>query len=145
MSGKTEIEIVDIGEKRYALLPLSLLERMQDLRDLEDEILAAIGAREQAVDAATVPGEVVHRIVLEDVHPLRAWREYRGLTQEALARRAGTSKAYISQIERRQRQPGLALARALAAALQAPLDVLVEQLAGDDTEMGNAASGDDAA
>lgn len=127
------IQFITVGDEKFALISMRLLEAMEDLEDLEDELLAARAMQEYDPDAPTVPGEVVHAI-FDGVHPVRAWREYRGLTQEELARRTGTSKAYISHIERGMRQPALALTRALAAALNAPLEVLVNEI----TEYGGA-------
>ncbi len=122
------IQFLEVGGEEYALIPLRLLAAVEDLEDLEDEMLAARAMQRRLPDAPTVPGEVMHAIV-QGTHPVKAWRNYRGLTQEELARRTGTSKAYISHIERGLRQPALALTRALAAALNAPLDVLVDMLA----------------
>jgi transcriptional regulator with XRE-family HTH domain len=45
-------------------------------------------------------------------------REAKGLSQEALARSAGISPAYLDLIERGERQPGEAIRRALARALE---------------------------
>ncbi len=122
------IQFITVEGEEFALISLRLLVTMEDLEDLEDELLAARAAQEHDPDAPTVPGDVVHAI-LDGTHPVRAWREYRGMTQEELARRAGTSKAYISHIERGMRQPALALTGALAAALDAPLEALVNEIA----------------
>jgi DNA-binding XRE family transcriptional regulator len=125
---KPAIQFLDTPEERYAVIPLSIIREVETLEDLEDEILAAQLLTERDERESTIPAEIVER-ELSGVHPVRAWRDYRGLTQEELARRASTSKAYVSQIETGRRSPGLALARALARALDAPLDVLLEQLA----------------
>ena len=49
--------------------------------------------------------------------PLRAWREYRALTQSELADRAGVARRTIVNIETGARRPRPATVRALAAAL----------------------------
>ncbi len=51
------------------------------------------------------------------LHHLRAWREYRRLTQEQLAERVGTTKAVISLLERHERSLSDKWARRLAPAL----------------------------
>jgi len=122
------IQFITVGEEEFALIPMRLLKAIEDLEDLEDELLAARAIQRHDPQASTVPAEVVHAIA-NDAHPVRAWRAYRGLTQEELARRTGTSKAYIGHIERGLRQPALSLTKALAAALEAPLDVLVDAIA----------------
>ena len=121
------IQFLTVGEEEYALIPMRLLKAVDDLAELEDELPAARALREHEPSEPGIPAEVVHAIV-KGGHPVRAWREYRGLTHEELARRTGTSKAYISHIERGMCQPALALTKALSSALDAPLDALVEAI-----------------
>ena len=117
------------GGEQVALIPVGVLERVGDIDELLDEI-AAIRAEETAARIAagaerTVPAEIVHRG--EGVHPVRAWREYRGITQAELARRTGVPKAYVSHIETGRRHPGPALLLKLARALDAPMEFLIEE------------------
>ncbi len=138
------IQFLAVGEEEYVLIPMRLLRAMEDLEDLEDELLAARALRERDFRAPIVPAAVVHAIA-GGAHPVRAWREYRGLTQEELARRTGTSKAYISHIERGMRQPALALTKAFSRALDAPLDILVEAITEYGGGKGSSGPADDAA
>ncbi len=117
------------GGEEVALIPVRVLEQIEDIDELLDEI-AAIRAQETAARLAAgserlVPAEIVHRE--EGVHPVRAWREYRGLTQAELARRIGVPKAYVSHIETGRRHPGPALLLKLARALDAPIEFLIEE------------------
>jgi len=59
------------------------------------------------------------------VHPLKAWREHKGLTLQALADAAGVSKPYLSQIESAKRSGTAATLRKLARALGVPPDALL--------------------
>ena len=59
----------------------------------------------------------MERLIIGGEQPVKVFREYRGMTQEELARRAGTSKNYISQIENRRRRAGRKLQARLAEAL----------------------------
>ena len=63
------------------------------------------------------PSDLVERLIIGGEQPVKVFREYRGMTQEELARRAGTSKNYISQIENRRRRAGRKLQARLAEAL----------------------------
>jgi len=91
-------------------------------------------ALEDRADAAAVlayldqPGEAfpdaVLAAILDGTPPLKALREHRGLTQARLARAAGTSSVYISQIERGEREAGRALIRKLAKALKVDPELL---------------------
>ena len=62
--------------------------------------------------------------MLAGVNPVKVWREYRGLTQEALAIQSGISKAYLCQIETGKREGAIKTLRALAAALNVTVDDL---------------------
>jgi len=134
------IQFLTLEGEEYALIPMRLLKAVKDLSELEDELLAARALKGHTPLASGVPAEVVHAIV-NGVHPVRAWREYRGMTQEELARLTGTSKACISHIERGMRQPALPLTRALSRALNAPLEAITEH--GKDE--GSSGSADDSA
>jgi transcriptional regulator with XRE-family HTH domain len=58
------------------------------------------------------------------IHPVRAWREFRGFTQTQLAMVAGISRAYLAQIEAAERTGTLEIVARLARVL----DCLIEQL-----------------
>ena len=83
------------------------------LRLLEDArdrlVLAEARAREDAMgtDAARadyLPAELVRRLLAGE-HPVRVWREHRGLASKDLAAAARVTPSYLSEIER-GRKPG---------------------------------------
>jgi transcriptional regulator with XRE-family HTH domain len=55
---------------------------------------------------------------------VRVWREHRGLTVEKLAKAAGISQPYLSQIETGRRDGTFKVMAALARALKIDLDDL---------------------
>jgi DNA-binding XRE family transcriptional regulator len=95
-------------------------------------------AAEDAVDAAqaaellahvragaeeTVPAGVVQRLMTGE-HPVKVWREHRGLTQEQLAAAVPMSRMDLSQVERGERRGSLKLLQRMAAVLTVDLDDL---------------------
>ena len=92
---------------------------------LEDmlEDAAATAAFHATRDQETVPSEVVDRLVTGE-NPLKVWREHRGLSQRALADRAGLNFAYLSQIETGARKGPVRTMKKLAKALDLELDEL---------------------
>lgn len=86
----------------------ALMERLEDAED--------IAAFEKHRHDRRIPGDVVHRIV-EGENAVMVWREYRGLTQQALAEAIGIGPAMLNEIETDKREPSLEDARALARAL----------------------------
>ena len=58
---------------------------------------------------------------------LKQLREKRGLTQQALAKRAGIAQGYLSELEAgREKNPGIETLRKLAKALKVSLIELVK-------------------
>jgi DNA-binding XRE family transcriptional regulator len=93
--------------------------------------LAAADAENESYAAAlpsgrqsTVPIEVIEA-KLAGEHPLKAWRDYRGLTQRELAARATVSRDMIAQVETGKRAGSLETLDCLAAALAVPIEALL--------------------
>ena len=116
------ITLEELARKIDALAQqISQLREELHWRQAED-----VAARIDRGEERLVPLEVLERVLNDDVTPLKAIREWRGLSQEELAEKAGTSKAYISQIETRHRRPGRKLLFRLAEALDVAPELLVE-------------------
>ncbi len=115
------------GKPEFAVIPYADYEHFLEL--LEDEADArAIAEFHEAYSARReflVPAEIVRREV-EGESAVKLWREHRGLTQQELARRAGISKPYLSQIETGKRQGTVETLIAIARALEVPLDALTD-------------------
>lgn len=96
-----------------------LLREAEDAADVRQ--IREAEARVAAGEDEHVPIEITRRLMAGAV-PVRVWREHRGLSARALARRAGISAAYLSQIET-GRKPGsfdamARLARALGVDME---------------------------
>lgn len=87
--------------------------------------IALFDAARAADDGFRIPAAVVNAI-LDGEQPVRVWREQRGQTQEALAAKAGISKAYLCQIETRKRVGALKTLKAVADALAISVNELHE-------------------
>jgi len=120
------------GSEEYAVVPIDEWRRVCALaEDAEDIRAADTAVRELAAEYdEVVPVEVVRKLIGEQ-HPLSVWRQYRGLTQRALAEAAGIGKSYISQIESGAKPGSVKILARLADVL----DVSVDDLIGwDDTD-----------
>lgn len=96
-----------------------LLREAEDAADARQ--IREVEGRVAAGEDEYVPIEITRRLMAGAV-PVRVWREHRGLNARALARRAGISAAYLSQIET-GRKPGsfdamAKLARALGVDME---------------------------
>lgn len=109
------------GKPAYAVIPWSVWERVRPFADgMSDEALYDAA---KARKAEAFPAEVVNAI-LEGAGPIKTLREYRSLTQAALAKSAGIGKLYLSQIETGHRTGSLKTLRALAKALRVDLELV---------------------
>lgn len=96
MSKLTHIE--RDGRRTHHVLPIGEWERLQE--QLEDRADVAEATRVLADPAEyRLPLEVVERIA-EGIHPVRASREWRGLSQAALAEAAGVSQPTVARHQR---------------------------------------------
>ncbi len=105
----------------FVLVPLADFERMAR----NDEDIADI----VAFDAAMDRGEEAFPITLLDAieagqNPIKAFREYRGMKQTQLANMTNISPAYLSQLESGMREGSIKIMKAIAVALNVPLDLL---------------------
>ncbi|MEI2611870.1 MAG: helix-turn-helix transcriptional regulator [Candidatus Promineifilaceae bacterium] len=94
-------------------------EMLQDVRDY-DAVKTALARGEEEL----VPSEVVFAL-LDGENPIKVWRNYRGLTQVELAREAGISVPYLSQIETNKRTGTKGVLKTIANALKVTLDDIV--------------------
>lgn len=110
------------GEALYALVPVAEYERLkraaEDIVDIKAANEALLGDR-----ADLIPAEVVHRIA-DGENPVRVWREHRGLKGVELARAAGISPAYLSEIETGKKDGTFRTMTAIGHCLGLPLDDL---------------------
>ena len=100
-----------------------------------DENLADRIALEEARrrDEETMPHALVKRLISGD-HPVKVFREHRGLTQAQLAERTGLSAMYLSQIETGRRGGSTKTLAKIARALHVDLDDLARWNDDDDTQ-----------
>lgn len=91
------------------------------LEDAYDSALA-----DQARSDATLPLELVQKLLNDEMHPLAAWREAKGLTQAQLAQEIGVRVATIGDWERGASDPKLSTAVKAAKVLGVDVDSLVK-------------------
>lgn len=108
--------------KPYVLLPQPAYEKM--LQQLDD------AADDAALERALARGEEGFPLTLFDAiragaSPVRVFRQYRDLTQQQLADRAGILRPMLSAIENGKKSGSIATVKAIAAALDVPLEILV--------------------
>lgn len=121
------VQIIKQGNKpEWAVVPyetyLQLVEKAEMLQDVQDYD-SAKAALERGEDEL-VPSDVIYAI-LDGENPIKAWREYRGLSQQETAQKAGISVLYLSQLEKNKRKGSLDVLTAIARVLSVSLEQIV--------------------
>lgn len=114
----------------YVIVDEATFERLLEAAEDAEDVAHArrVEARIAAGEEEAVPAKVVNSLLAGD-NPIRVWRRHRGLTIDALARRAEISPAYLSQLETGKREGKLSTIAALAGALDLDIGELAEDLA----------------
>ena len=109
--------------ERMVMLPEAdyrlLLAAAEDASDMA--VVRAFRERLAAGDEELLPAALVDRILTGE-NPVRVWREHRGMTITELAKTAGLSQPYLSQIESGARQGTTDTLAAIAGALRLEID-----------------------
>ena len=88
------------GAPAFALLPYGDYRALVAAAEDAEDIAAAAAAQAAIANGEeTFPIALVERIALRREHPVRVFREYRGLSQAALARAAAMRQGTVSAIE----------------------------------------------
>ena len=109
------------GKPAFAVLPIDEYERLLEVAD-EAAGIRAFDAY-KATRPETFPDEVASRL-LNGEHPVKVFREHRGITQTQLAESAGLRQAYVSQIEAGSRVGTVDVLKRVAEALRVNLEDL---------------------
>jgi hypothetical protein len=96
------------------------------------ELAARLEAKFGSPVEATIPIEVV-KAELDGVHPIEAWRKYRGWTQPDLSVKSDVPLQLIEQLEAHHQEAGTACLSRIARALGVPMEVLIDD--GEDAEL----------
>ncbi|WP_150525134.1 helix-turn-helix domain-containing protein [Roseibium sediminis] len=104
------------------VLPLAEYEALIDASDIAEAQKTRAGLASGQEEL--VPAEVVARLI-DAENPIRVWREHRGLSAKALAKAAGISPPYLSELETGKKEGKVSVLKRLAEALSVDLDDLV--------------------
>jgi DNA-binding XRE family transcriptional regulator len=120
------IEKITRDGKVFAILPMDLLKKLIDDAEMLADIAAydAAKARLASGEDELIPLEITERR-LSGQSTVKIWREYRGLTQEGLAKVSKVSRSMIAAIEAKHKRGGIGTLKKLASALKVDLDELV--------------------
>ena len=124
MNTTNSYQILTFNDKDYAVVPRDEYEALLNTVN-EDEADIAVAHRVlEDADEEIVPFELAERIAA-GMHPVRVWREYRGMTASSLATESGVAQSYLSDIETGKKPGSVKALKHIAAALSVVVDDLV--------------------
>lgn len=121
------VQVIKQGNKpEWAVVPyetyLKLVEKAEMLQDIQDYDSAK--ATLERGDDELVPSEVIYAI-LDGENAIKVWREYREMSQQETAEKAGISIPYLSQLETNKRKGSIDVLTAIAKVLRVSLENIV--------------------
>jgi DNA-binding XRE family transcriptional regulator len=114
-------EMVVLSKEEFDELVANQIDEDAETIRIFRESMAAL----ERGDEIALPEETWARLESRE-NPVRVLREFRAMTQTELAKAAGLSQSYLSEIERGSREGTLSTIKAIAKALAVPLTVLTE-------------------
>jgi mRNA interferase RelE/StbE len=119
------IETITRKGKEFAVIPVAALQKLMEDAEMLADVKAYDAAKARLEDGSDelVPLEITERRVRGEPS-LRIWREYRGLTQERLAKKAKVSRALIAAIETKRKAGSVGTWKRLGAALDVSWEML---------------------
>jgi len=108
-------EFVVLPYKEYGLL-LDALEDQKDIKSIQEF---------HETGAETIPFELLKSVTNKGKNAVNAFREFRKMSQTALASKAGISRQYLCQIESNQRKGSGSVLKKIASVLDVDVDLLI--------------------
>ena len=111
------------GKPEWAVIPYQDYLRLAEIDEMSAEVKAfkkdLAAGKEELISA-----EYAIRLIKGE-NPIRVWRDYRGYTQTVLAKTAGISTPYLSQLEHGERQASAKTLAKIANKLKISVDDLI--------------------
>ena len=121
------VQIIKQDDKpEWAVIPyetyLELVEKAEILLDIQDYDSAKASLLRG--DDELIPSEIVYAI-LDGDNAIKVWREFRQMSQQELAEKAGISIPYLSQLETNKRTGSIEVLSAIAKTLDVSIENIV--------------------
>ena len=113
------------GGEEMVVLARAEYDALVEMAEMLEDVAAYDEAKRRVAegDDIRVPAEFVDRLI-DGENPIRVWRDFRGMTSKELAKAAGISAAYLSEIETGKKEGSISVFRNIARVLRVDMDDL---------------------
>ena len=118
------LQTVTLAGEEYAVVPRAEYEALREAVDGDAMDATIVRSVLEDPDQELVPFELVERIA-DGEHPVRVWRNYRGLKAGELATIANVAASYLSDIENGKKPGSVKAMKRIADALNVTVDDLI--------------------
>ena len=118
------LQTVTLAGEEYAVVPRAEYEALRDAVAGDAMDATIIRSVLEDPDQELVPFELVERIA-DGEHPVRVWRNYRGMKAGELATIANVAASYLSDIENGKKPGSVKAMKRIADALNVTVDDLI--------------------
>lgn len=95
-----DVQFIEKDDTKWAMIPYDDYLSLVELAELAVDMASDLPAEERSAPGGErLPAELAARLSAGE-NAILVWREFRGLTQEALADRAGITVAFLALLER---------------------------------------------
>ena len=108
------------GQPQWAVVPIEDYSRLLSAEQTLHQLLS-----QRTPDPTAILPPPLQERLKEGESPIRIWREYKQLSQHALAQLAGISIPYLSQLEHRIRQGSKRVLKSIAIALGVDCNAII--------------------
>ncbi|WP_252177581.1 helix-turn-helix transcriptional regulator [Endozoicomonas sp. 4G] len=114
------------GVPAFAVIPYAMYEKLIELAEESKDIKDYDNFWEnlESGNEEFITSDVADRLLNEN--PLKVWREYRDLTQDALSEKSGVSASMIAQIETGRKTGSVKTLAKLSEALSLSVEDIIE-------------------
>jgi hypothetical protein len=117
--------IEDVNGKKAVVISLDKYQEIQEILEEFEDIKTYDLIKNTSDSSELFPVELVEKLVLSDESKIKILREYKKYTVTKLAKEAGISESYLSQIENFKRKGNIELYKKIADILKVDIDMLV--------------------
>ena len=121
-----ETQVLQLNGMKYAILPYEAYEKMVEILEDAQDVAGAkeIASRIARGKGEYFPSEVVNAI-LNGENKIKVFREYRGMTQEELAKKINKSVAMVRKLENGSSDGSISTIKAISDALKVDVEMLI--------------------